>query len=886
MEVDAVASRGSVRQGVPRAKTAVPRLSPRYLHRPRLLDLLDGAAEGQVTLVSAPPGYGKTLLLAEWAAGRTACPAWVSLDGDDNDDQRFWTAVLTALGAAVPPGNPLSDLGVPVRPSHDPAFLAAVVDAVDAAPGPVHLILDDVHELTAPAALHGLRALVRDRPPGLRLILSGRTDPPLPLSRMRLAGQLCEVRARELRFSVTEAEVMLATAEVPARPEQVRLLVEETEGWPAGLRLAALSLREAEDIDRFLADFIGNARAVSDYLVGEILSRLPPDTRDLLHAVSVCDQLSAPLAAALSGRTDAGEVLDSLERQTSLVLSSGAGRIWYRVHPLLRSHLRADLHRRRPDLVMRLHGRAADWFTARGELVPGLAHAQQAGDPERVELLVRRHALALVARGDHAAVGDALGLLGASAVAEDPWLALVAAMVELEVGGTARADGHLADVEAAWPPDPGPELRTLRAIVRARRAGLTGDPAAVVEATERLGQGDDEQGLAPTGLLDRALALVALGRTDEARQLAERAADGAGHPRQGYLVARALTVLGAVAGAEGDYRGMARLAERADAALSEASWRTTATAALASVQRAYAALLLGEPALSLELAAPALAFASGAGSRTADPTSPTVVALRGAALFDLGHHGKGLDELRSARTLAAGRRGLLEPSALVAVLEHRAATTAGRGDLARTVLAWAEEVLGSAGDVLLLRARRQAAHGREHAAIEALQPVLDGSAPVVLPWTLVEARVLECGLDLATGARPAARRALERALELSATMGVRRPLATGPAEVVDLLARHLGSFADLEPVAEQVLDARLALGADLHPAPLTGRERSVLLLLATHRSLQEIAADLTVSLSTVKTHVRAIYAKLGVNSRREAVVRARRQGLLQLATDS
>jgi LuxR family maltose regulon positive regulatory protein len=858
-------------------KTAVPRPPPSFVPRPRLLVALDEAADEQVTLVSAPAGYGKTLLLAEWAARRPEQTAWVSLDDDDNNDQRFWAAVLAALGmcAAVPAGNVLHDLALPGRPSRDPEFLAAVVDAIGAVPGPVRLVLDDVHELTAPDPLHGLASLVRDRPPGLHLVLSGRTDPPLSLARMRLAGELCEVRADQLRFSQEEASAMLTAADVPARPDQVRLLVQETEGWAAGLRLAALSLREAEDPDQFLSGFVGSGRAVSDYLVGEILSRLTVETRELLGAVSICGELSAPLAAALSGRPDAGVVLGSLERETSLVLSVGEDRRWYRVHPLLRSHLLADLQRQRPDLILRLHGRAATWFAAAGQPVPALVHARKCGDPDRVAWLLRRHATSLIADGEHPPVRDALQWLGDVHIDGDPWLALVAALVATEGGALAVADGHLAQAAARWPAGPPADLLALRSLVRSRRAVIAGDPvdappAEVGSVTAK------EVGLGPMAMLHEAIGLLADGRRDRARDIAETALGQARQSNHVYLAALGLIMLGAIAAAGGDYRRMTTLAAAADAELADPTWHATIGAAWSSTMRAYGALLRAEPAACLEL----VPRVDEPAPQLSDQLFVLRTALRGAALFDAGHSEEGLHDLRAARAVAAGRHGGAEVPATVALLEHRAAALQGRNDLARSVLSWAEDNLGTVGEVQLLHASQLARLGRARAASDVLAHLLDGAVPAVLPWTLVEGRVLECQLALHAERRPQARRELDQALEMSEEMDVLRPLATGPPEIIDLLTRHLGSFGERESTAQRVLAARNALGADAQPVPLTDRERAVLSMLPTQRSFDEIALDLTVSHSTVKTHVRALYGKLGVNSRRDAVATARRRGIL------
>jgi|GEM_PF-3325925 len=253
--------------------------------------------------------------------------AWVSLDEDDNDNHRFWASVLTAVAScAVVDERGLFDrIHIPAAASADADFLAAVLDACDRLPESTRLVLDDVHELTAPGPLHGLGFLVRNRSPGVRLVLAGRIDPPLPVARLRLAGELCEVRAHDLVFSPAEAADMFAAAQVSVRPDQVRLLIAQTEGWPAGLRLAALSLRGSSDVEGLLSDLVGNSTAIPDYLVEEILSRMAPEVRLLLRSVSICDQLSVELAAALSDRSDAGELLDALEQETALVLRWGRG---------------------------------------------------------------------------------------------------------------------------------------------------------------------------------------------------------------------------------------------------------------------------------------------------------------------------------------------------------------------------------------------------------------------------------------------------------------------------------------------------------------------------------------------------------------------------------
>ncbi|WP_300016651.1 LuxR C-terminal-related transcriptional regulator [Pseudonocardia sp.] len=862
-------------------KTSIPLLYPRHQRRQRLLDMLDAGGPEQVTIVSAPAGFGKTQLLAEWAAGLAGPVAWVSFDAAD-DDRRFWAALLTAIGSCVEPGSAVHRLAIPGAPSGDPEFLAAVAGIVDALPTPIRLILDDVHELTAAEPLHGLAALTRDRSSRMRLVLSGRTDPPLSVARLRLNGELCEIRAEQLRFRLPEVEAKLAAEGLELRPAQVRLLVEQTGGWAAGLRLAEISLRETDDPDRFLADLAGNGRAVSDYLVGEVLSRLDPDTLDVLRAVSICDEVPAELAAALALRPDAGEVLDAMEHRTALVASHGIGRTTYRIQALLRAHLRADLQRRRPDLAVALHVRAAAWYADRGPSVDALTHARLGGDTGQVAALLRRHGIRLVAEGRHSTVRTTVAWLADRHAAADPWFPLVDALAAMEVGDTRAVDSHLT--AAGGPADT--DTDELRLLVRSRRAGLAVD-AQEMERVPAVAPGPPTEGerweIDAMARLDQAFMKAASGHPADAIGPARDVLDGSRRRRHGYLAARALAVLSAAAAAAGDYRRMSALAEEADAVMPGSEWPATAAAALTSTLRAYGALLRAEPARCLEHldAVPRPEI----GDPVAGGLPYIRSALRGSALVDLGRVGEGLAELATGRTAAAVLHNPPQVTAIVATLEHGAAVASGRTDQARAALAWAEDELGtSVLDVAFLHGRRHVDLGRWEAAGDALRTVLDGPASVLAPWTRVEARVLRCLLALRAGRRHHARQELGRALAAAGSTGVLRPLAFGPPDVVELLTRHLGGFGDLEPVAGRVLELRHALGPADAPIRLTARERDVLGLLPTQRSLEEIAGELTVSHSTVKTHVKAIYAKLDARSRREAVTAARRHGLIGATT--
>ena len=314
---------------VPQAKIAVPQVPPEMVGRAGLRADLDTAGGADVTLVCAPPGYGKTMLLADWAHTSTGSDtgsdtAWVSLDPDDNDPKRLWTSVVAALAAcpSVPPG---SRLHAPWtwRPGTQPEFLAELTDTVQQLPRPVRLILDDVHELVDPVALHGLHTLLRNRPTGFQLVLSSRFDPPLSLPRLRLTGRLYELRADRLRFSPTETATLLERSGLNLTPTQIDTLHQRTGGWAAGLRLAALALTRTTDRDDVPRPVLRQRQ----------LGRRLPDRRDPLRAarrhreflrvISISDPVPARLAAKLTGREDAGSLLDHLAHHTSLLTATG-----------------------------------------------------------------------------------------------------------------------------------------------------------------------------------------------------------------------------------------------------------------------------------------------------------------------------------------------------------------------------------------------------------------------------------------------------------------------------------------------------------------------------------------------------------------------------------
>lgn len=801
------------RRRSPGTKLAVPDIAAHAISRPRLVAMLTEASRSAVTLVSAPAGAGKTALLTEWAHARTGT-AWVSLDGDDNDDRQFWSAVLDAL--------PVPDsLAVPAHPGTDPDFLAEVVNALDVLTAPVVLVLDDLHEITGP--LRGLDALIRHQPAGLRLVLSTRHDPPLRLGRLRLTDQLAEIR--DLAFTPDETRALLDAAGVHLDPGR---LLAETEGWAAGLRLAVRPQP---------------GRSVAAYLADEVLSCLSHPMCDLLRTVSVCEDVPAELAVCLSGRDDACSVLDAVAARTSLVGRADAG---YHVHAMLRTHLLADLTRRSPTRVAALHGRAADWYLAHDRPEPALAHATRAGDRTRTAALLHDHAVPLALSGRHDLVRAALDVAGTR---EDSVLALVSALLHLARGHREAADRDAAHAAAAWPDRPTAELASLRHLVRSRRAQLTGDVDEMVRATAPL---EVSPYVAPA-LVSRAIALLAAGDREGARVRSAEALRSAGNQ---HVAAQCLATLAA---ADDDYGRMATLAAEAD------QEGTPETVAMTAPLLAYTALLRADPA---ECRRQAL--------RVPWP-QPATETLRGAAEFALGDQHAGLHRVRTARLATGATRLPATQVAVCAVLEQRMALALGRGE--DEALDWARHRIPDAPECLVLRARAYLAFGRRDAAEKALHPVLDGT-PLVR-WVAIEAWLVHTEIALHAGNAAIARRSLATALAIAARLGVCYPLVFAAPDVAALLTTQLGRFGGpAGRLAEHVVARRQSLHVPLS-SPLTAREQAVLGLLPTHRCLDEIAEDLAISANTVKTHVRAIYLKLGVTRRRDAVTTATERGLLR-----
>ena len=858
-----------------RSKTTVPGLPAEYVPRPSLLAALDDGSDRALTLVCAPPGYGKTLLLAEWVRRQDAACAWVSLDEEDDDPRLLWSAVLAALTAcpAVPASSRLHDLAVP-RTSVGVEFLTELLEALAALPVRVSLVLDDAHHLRSPDALHGLHLLLRHRLPTVRLVLASRIDPALPVARLRLEERLCELRTAQLSFSAEETAVLVELCGLHLTARQTAVLHSRTGGWAAGIRLAALPLKEQPSPDEFLDAFSGDERSVADYLTGEVFAHMSGEEGDLLRSTSISDPLPTELAAVLTGRPDAADVLSELERSTGLVVASGAHRTEYRMQELLRTYLTADLYRHGPAAARQLHRKAAAWWAAQDRPVEALRHAGQAGDGTLLRTLLHRWAAEMVARGEHTELLRALGIVEGTRASDDAWLPLVSAQIHLANGDRGAA---MADISRAAGMDAAPDDHDLARFRQAtpRLTGLEGparEPVALPDDTALTaltfaGRGATHifdahdrrtgrirpcaegpgvrPGAGPGSALRAPRGAVPLPHRDRQADRGRPRARRSGcrrrdRRRRGARVAR-LTLDGG-----GPRRARARLAD------ARGPWP--------GPQASAAGL-----AIAAEDQDPVVRFA--------------LRCARGGALFDLGDRPSGLLELQNAHAEIAGTAVPTPIAAWAALLEHRAALLLGSSAAAAAATSRLAARGGADGELALMRAWSEAAAGSPRAARAAAAPLLDGSMSPALPSTLVEAWLVEVWGALRSNDRPAARQALQTALELAEPMEALRPFALAGQGLRVLLVDQLGGSRDPAAFAYRCLATRRRVSQPATPE-LSAREQDVLAQLISLSNLGEIADELDVSVNTVKSHVRAIYGKLGVNTRRTAVLTALERGLL------
>jgi ATP/maltotriose-dependent transcriptional regulator MalT len=872
-------------------------------------------------LVCTPAGFGKTTLLGEWARRSRQPAAWLSLDGGDNDPARFCRYVAAALDQ-VRPG--VAELVAPLLSSPQPPLEAVVIVVINeltipSSKGVATLVLDDYHLIEAPSVHASVAFLLERLPPALRLVLTSRADPPLPLARLRGRGQLAELRAADLRFTLAETAAFLQEAtglDMPAA--SVAKLQDRTEGWAVGVQLAALSLQGHTDPARFVETFAGSHRYVLDYLTQEVLARQPPQVVSFLLETSILERLSGPLCDAVTGRADSQEMLELGEQANLFVVPLDDVRSWWRYHHLFADLLRARLERTRPGRVPELHRAAAAWHEAYGFADDAVRHALAAGDVAWAARLVEQHVEALLRHSERATLSRWLSALPAESVSSRARLCLAQALAAVVGSQPEEVEPLLAAAERALAasddephqPSVGRALSVLAnvpasiAFLHAEVARLRGDAAgAVAWDRQALSHLEESDWLLRShvawnlAVADWLRGLPAQAEQALAAVVAARRAAG-----EGYLAMRVAYDLGQVQRTQG----------RLDAAL--ITYRhgltTTGETSAQPPHDGMAHIGLAEVLYERdELPAADRHVTQGiALCQHLAYTQPLATGLGMLARirWAQGDQAGALDAIRQAQLVP------LSPQVVtlhnpVPVWRARLLLANGEVDEAAR---WAKERGIGATDEpsyareseYLVLARVLLAQHKPHQLLTLLERLHAQAEAEGRTGSVVEVRaLLTLGL-VASGDQAAGLSALAEALAIAAHEGYVRVFVDEGAPMGRLLARLAAAhrtgqappltdvlLAYLDRLAQAFQPAGAAHGtrtshepvSGLGVEPLSDRELQVLRLLAAGKSNQQIADELVVVVDTVKKHVSHILDKLEAANRTQAVARARAMGLLR-----
>ena len=903
-------------------KLHVPRAHPDFVPRPRLTERLDEALTRGIVLVSAPAGFGKTSLLADWTCHTPRSVAWLSLDAGDNDPARFWRHAVAALDG-VRPGiaariAPL--LGVPAPPSFE-GVVTALINELASQLGvddDVVLVLDDYHVIEARPVHASLTYLLEHLPPGLHPVLASRAAPPLALARLRAGGQLAELRAAELRFTAEEAAALLRAAAGPDLPHAAAAaLAARTEGWAAGLQLAALSLRGQSDVAGFVAAFSGSYRYVLDYFTEEVLERQPPQVREFLLEVSVLERLSGPLCDAVTGRTDGQAMLEAIERANLFLVPLDEVRRWWRLHQLFAELLRARVGQERPERVRELHRNAAAWHEEHGLADDAVRHALAAGDAAWAARVIERHLDAIHLRGEGATMQRWLAALPAELVRSRPRLLLAQALLALLSGRLEGVEDLLAAAErtfAGTAPEPyepsvGRAASTLAnvpaaiALDRAHLAELRGDgERAIAFGQQALAEiGEDEAMLYSIGRGRLAVAEWLVGRVDEAERDLSSVIGRWRAAGERYLAVRGCHFLGLVQRARGRLDAALETYAQAVEVAAAPGGPSMPAAGAAYVGTAEVDYQRGELGAALQHVTEGIMLC-----RQLPYTQPLATGF--ATLAWIRHAGG--DDRGALAAIDQAERAAPEPSVcglLNPAAVQRARLHLAHGDVG-VVARWTKERgLGPADqpsyprepDHLVLVRVLLAQHqpDRALALLERLHALAADHGRL---GSIIEIQVLRALARAAAGDEDGSVVTLAEAVALAWPRGYVRVFADEGAPVSHLVGRLIAArrarrggpdevpllyLGRLAGVLEQEASARSggpsSTAGRASPATrLSGRELQVLRLLAAGKQNQEIARELYLAVDTVKKHVTHIFEKLGAANRTEAAARARELGVL------
>ena len=874
------------------SKITVPSLPGWAVERARIERLIAAGVRGPLTTITGPPGSGKTMAIASWAAS-SADPgvlAWVTLDDYDNRPEVFWSYVLAALrraGVAVPPVSPAVDGG-----TADHVFLLRLASVLAAQERPVVLVLDDAHLLTERDLLDGLAYVLRSAAPGLHLVVSSRMDPLLPLHRYRLAGELTEIRVDDLAFSLPESTALMAQHGITLSAGALERIVARTEGWAAGIRLAAISLDGHPDPDQFVKELDAEDSAITSYLVDEVLNGQLASTREFLLRTSILNRVNADIARELTDDERAADVLPILASANVFIRPIGHG--WYRYHSLFSAVLRLKLRREQPGQVTELNRRAARWYQRRGFLTEAVRHAADAGDwPFAARIVLDELAIGrLIEPRGNRSLAASFRRMPAESAWTQPQPLLVEAAIELSAADGLPGAATLGAAEGILDQLPANDeipARLAAAQVRLAVSRRAGDLDAVRAAASHAGTLIEE---IPGGVIARhpetrtqvqaghGVAGLWSGDLDEAAATFTFALAAMPDPGGTYERAECLGYLALVEALRGRLnQATERAGQAADAAKSSSDGLAEFTSPAAAVARANVHLERDE----LPQAHGQLKLANSA-LRIAPDKLIGAIAYLVAARCRLAE-----GSTRAASDLLGrARQGWSPPPWLehwLMLIESRVYAAAGDVTSAVEVAERAEPESALDAAVTLAQAWLDAG---DHQAAEralAIGMASPGDPPgrVRLEGWLVDARLSYGDGDAGRG-----RRSLEHALRLGKAEQLRLAFATERIWIRPVLRRD----PELASGYQDLLETGPGTGRLAVPPSGTGqatpviveqlseREREVLRLLSGMLSTAEIATEMYISVNTVKTHLRSIYRKLSAAHRGEAVRRARQLRLI------
>ena len=879
-------------------KLYIPTQRPGLVPRPGLIERLNQGCQGgnKLSLISAPAGYGKSTLLGEWASQAGLPLAWLSLDEQDNEFKRFLAYFVAAIQSVWPDfGEVVTSL---IRAAHSPpaeTVLTALINELADLQQSLALVLDDYHLIDSEPVHQALSFLLDHMPAQLHLIISSRADPPLPLAKLRARGQIVELREADLRFSPTEAADFLnRMMGLELSLEESTTLHGRTEGWPAGLQLAAISMQGWEHPADFIQAFSGSHEYVVDYLTDEVLARQAASYRTFLLQTSILDRLCGPLCAAITGQADSSQILEYLKGANLFLISLDDERHWYRYHRLFSDLLRQRLLQSMPDAVPDLHRRASQWLEKNGFILLSIQHALEAGDYERAADLVE----AAVSRPDTLSVLEAPALMAwlerlpVELLQERPRLRLYKARI-LTINGQPQAAGivlqelkeELGQYLAASPERD--QLLEQIDIDLVSNAILLGEVRrATSHSEELLAQlpGDNR----PVRMRLLAILGLAYSQTGETNRAGE-AYSGAIEVAQAIgipvVTATLKTGLAQVLIVKGRLREAAQIIEEA-VQTSEIDRQRTAAAGPALV--AWAGILYEQNELTRaeELTREGIDLL-----RQSGPAHGLAAAYTAQALIQqaLGQSGESLKSISQATQLTQGQPGGYLSARLPA---YQARLWLAQGEL-KLAEHWAKDY-GQLGPSEYSRefedltlARAWLASGRPDEALTLLERLQETAGPAGREGSLVEIMALKALTFSAVGEGDQARQALGQSLNLARPEGYVRTYINEGEPMARLLVevREAGIEADYAGELLAAMPLGEAPERGVRPPvgmvePLSQRELEVLQLIGEGLTNREIGQRLVISLPTVKSHTGNIYSKLGVSNRTKAVAKARKLRIL------